>query len=140
MPIKDKAKEKERLRKYYENNKQLAKDRANKWYKENKERVLSQHKEKSDILKENSKKWRQKNKGKIKEYKVSTKDKRIVQQRKDRKRSIESLKDWYVVHIISKSTKVPKILIRNQPNILEQYKEQIKIKRKLKEFSKKIKK
>lgn len=140
MPYKDKEKDKERLRKYYEKNKELVKKRGRDWYKENKDRVLSQHQEKKEELKVACKTWRKENKDKIKKYKQDTIERRIAQWRKDKKNAIENLKDWYVVNIISKATGVPVAEIRKNPELVEEFRYKIKIKRALREFSKKINK
>ena len=72
MPYKDKEKERQYRKEYYEKNKDKIKEKGKEHYNKNKDRIRDHHKkyyEKNKYaLKEKNKEWREKNKNKIKEH------------------------------------------------------------------------
>ncbi len=132
MPYKDPKKAKEQKRKYYEKRKEELKAYAIKWYKENKETVLKQHQDKSEELKADCKKWRSENKDKVKEYKLKTTEERKVQAKKDRKKATNKLVDWYVINNIKARTGLSIESIKKYPELIQNHKQQIQLKRLLK--------
>lgn len=139
MPYKDKEKDKQRLREYYAKNKELVKERGKKFYEQNRENILKRRQENKQQVNQKSKEWRDKNKSKVKKYKKKNADKIIIQNRKDKLKARNNLSDWYVVNIISKATKTPTSEIRKMPELIEEFKLKIILKRKLKELNQKIK-
>lgn len=133
MPYKDQQKAKESARRRYLLNIEKRKLCGKLFYEKNKEKVKQQHRAKCEELKLECKKWRDQNKDKIKNYKEQTKDKRIVQQKKDRKKAIDKLSNWYVCNNIKARTGLSLKTIREHPELIDSFKEQIKLKRLLKQ-------
>lgn len=132
MPYKDPQKARESAKRRYIINQEKIKLRAKKWYEEHKDVVKKAHASKSDELKKKNKEWRSVNKEKIKKYKVKTKEKIKIQQKKDRKKAIDKLADWYVVNNIAARTGLSLSTIRQHPDLIENHKQQLQLKRLLK--------
>ena len=139
MSYKDKEKDKARLKEYYKNNEALVKQRGKDFYAANKEKVLSQHQEKREELIVACKEWKINNKDKIKAYKSQNKDKAIIQNKKDKAKARENLSDWYVITLFKKQTGASTADIKQNPELLEAFKDKIRLKRMLKQFNKSIK-
>ncbi len=133
MPYKDPQKAKESAHRRYLLNIKKRKLCGILYYENNKNKVKRQHREKRDLLIQQNKQWRKENKDKIKKYKELTKDKRIIQQKKDHKKSINKLSNWYVCNNIRARTGLSLKTIREHPELIESYREQIKLKRLLKQ-------
>lgn len=135
MPYKDKEKDKARLKKYYEDNKELVKKRGRDYYSANREKVLKQHAEKPD-LKEACKEWKRNNKDKVKKYKKEYEEKNreqhLTMRRKSIKRAIQRLPDYYVANQIKQQTGISMKTIKANPELIENHRQQIKLKRLLK--------
>jgi len=136
VPLKDPVKLKAYERARYLKNKVSIKKRASDWYEANRAHVLEQHAQKSDILKEECKKWRNKNKLKVKAYKKvyeeENKEQTLIGHRKRNKKSIEKLVDCYVVHQIKQRTGLSTETIRNNPELIDNHRIQIIVKRLIK--------
>lgn len=136
MPLKDPVKLKEYERARYIKNKVSIKKRASDWYEANRAHVLKQHAQKSDILKEKCKEWRKGNKAKVKaykkEYEVENKVQTLAWKRRRNKKSIEKLVDCYVVHQIKQRTGLSTDTIRDNPDLIDNHRIQIKVKRLIK--------
>lgn len=136
MPYKDSKKAKANKKIYYESRKEDLKKYAIEWYKNNKETVLNQHKEKSEELKEDCKNWRKNNKDKVKSYKKTyeeeNKEAHLIAKSKRTKSAIARLPDYYVSNQIKKQTGLSIETIKKNPELIENHREQIKLKRLIK--------
>ena len=136
MPYKDPKKAKASARRRYLLNIDKIKKRAIDWYHDNKTTVLSQHKENSEQLKQDCKTWRKKNKKKIKSYKKKyeeeNKEAHLISKSKRTKSAVARLPDYYVIHQIKKQTGLSVDIIKSHPELIENHREQIKLKRLIK--------
>lgn len=135
MPYKDPEKAKASAHRRYLLNSDKIRKRAIQWYKDNKTTVLSQHRGKSDILKEKSKEWRKKNPEKRKAYKKTPIGKRVnkTSKKNSTRKAIDQLKDHYVIHQIKNQTGLSVETIKANPILIENQRQQIKLKRLLKQ-------
>lgn len=133
MPFKDPEKAKANKRQYYLNNIEKLKKRASDWYENNRESVLENHAGKSETLKENCKIWRKNNKDKVKTYKKKyeeeNKEAHLLAKSKRVKRAISNLPDYYIVHQIKNQTGLSIKTIKENPELIINHREQIKVKR-----------
>ena len=97
---------------------------------------------KSEEINSSLKKWRDENpivvKTKRKEHRAKFSEKIKQYKKADFQKSKEKLTDAYVVNRIHSVTKTDKDIIRQHPDIIEEYRYKLKIVRSLKEFNKTI--
>jgi len=114
----NKEREKARRKKAYWKNKNGLRDKMKAYYEANKEHLSEKAKE----YKKKNPQVRQKSQQKCKE-------RNIIRHREERK----ELKDHYIVSLITQHTDIDTEIIRNQPKLIELYRQNVILKRKINE-------
>lgn len=121
-------------------NPQAKKEAGERWRSKNKARISDYHKSRyldgKDKIKENTRTYAKNNRIKYNQYNATwrarNRDSIIESQKKARDRDTEILSDSYLVKTLSGNYNIPSKTIRNNPEIIECYRAQIKAKRLIK--------